>query len=172
MTLRATRTVPGPNPSPSAPLTAGPTSPCVSTREPSAETQPWPWSIEDDAKVSDLHSGWGGCWDHSAHTESITGARMPGLCSSVSLCLLCEGRKTVKEHFPDLQTLLPVRSEGLSGQCLVCLWFCFKIETQCITAGPGIGIPNCWFTEVFCLICLKAREIFEITFKNWEVQQQ
>lgn len=40
-------------------------------------------------------------------------------------------------------------AQGLSGQCLVCLWFCFKIETQYTTAGPGIGIPNRCFAEVF-----------------------
>lgn len=43
------------------------------------------------------------------------------------------------------------------------------METQYITAGPGLGIPNCWFMEVFCLNCFKAWEVFEITFKTWEI---
>lgn len=44
------------------------------------------------------------------------------------------------------------------------------METQDITAGPGLGIPKCWFMEVFRLNCFKTWEAFEITFKHWEVK--
>lgn len=44
------------------------------------------------------------------------------------------------------------------------------METQDITAGPGLGILKCWFMEVFRLNCFKTWEAFEITFKHWEVK--